>query len=94
MLSILPYDSLDEAIALANDTPYGLGAHVQGRDAGQIRAVASAIRAGQVHLNYPAWDPHAPFGGVKQSGNGREFGREGLLEYLEVKAILGFFPPA
>ena len=53
--------------------------------------VASRIRAGQVHLNYPAWDPHAPFGGFKQSGNGREYGVEGMLEYLEVKSILGYF---
>lgn len=92
VLCILPYDSLDEAVAIANDTPYGLGAHVQGRDLAQMRAVAGAIRAGQVHLNYPVWDPHAPFGGYKQSGNGREFGRAGLLEYLETKSILGFFP--
>jgi aldehyde dehydrogenase (NAD+) len=92
VLCILPYDSIDEAIAIANDTPYGLGAHVQGSDLAQMRAVAAEIRAGQVHLNYPAWDPHAPFGGYKQSGNGREFGREGMLEYLEVKSILGFFP--
>jgi aldehyde dehydrogenase (NAD+) len=94
VLCLMPYDSLDEAITIANDTPYGLGAHVQGRDLAQMRAVAAQIRAGQVHLNYPAWDPHAPFGGYKQSGNGREFGREGLLEYLEVKSILGYFPPA
>ena len=55
------------------------------------RDVASQIRSGQVHLNYPAWDPHAPFGGFKQSGNGREYGIEGMLEYLEVKSILGYF---
>lgn len=94
VLCILPYDSLDEAITIANDTPYGLGAHVQGGDLDRMRAFASELRAGQVHLNYPAWDPHAPFGGYKQSGNGREFGREGMLEYLEVKSILGYFPPA
>lgn len=94
VLCILPYGSLDEAIAIANDTPYGLGAHVQGADLLQARRVAAEIRAGQVHLNCPAWDPHAPFGGYKQSGNGREFGREGLLEYLEVKSILGYFPSA
>lgn len=94
VLCILPYDSLDEAITIANDTPYGLGAHVQGGDLDRMRAFVSELRAGQVHLNYPAWDPHAPFGGYKQSGNGREFGREGMLEYLEVKSILGYFPPA
>jgi aldehyde dehydrogenase (NAD+) len=93
VLCILPYETIDEAIAIANDTLYGLGAHIQGRDLSQMRVVASQIRAGQVHLNYPPWDPHAPFGGYKQSGNGREFGREGMLEYLEVKSILGFFAP-
>ena len=93
VLCILPYDTVDEAVRIANDTPYGLGAHVQGTDIGLVRQVAAQIRAGQVHLNYPAWDPHAPFGGYKQSGNGREFGRAGLLEYLEVKSILGYFPP-
>ena len=92
VLCILPYDTLEEAIAIANDTVYGLGAHVQGRDPEVARDAASRIRAGQVHLNYPAWDPHAPFGGFKQSGNGREYGLEGMLEYLEVKAILGYYP--
>ncbi len=57
----------------------------------QVRAVAGRIRAGQVHLNSPAWDPEAPFGGYKRSGNGREYGREGLEEYLETKSILGYY---
>ncbi len=92
VLCILPYDTVEEAITIANDTVYGLGAHVQGGDMNAVRDVASQIRAGQVHLNYPAWDPHAPFGGFKQSGNGREYGVEGMLEYLEVKSILGYFP--
>ncbi|NIZ13180.1 aldehyde dehydrogenase family protein [Phaeobacter sp. HF9A] len=92
VLCLLPYDTIEEAIAIANDTVYGLGAHVQGRDMDIVRGVAAQIRSGQVHLNYPAWDPHAPFGGVKQSGNGREYGVEGMLEYLEVKAILGYYP--
>ena len=91
VLCIIPYDTVEEAVAIANDTVYGLGAHVQGRDMDVVRDVASRIRAGQVHLNYPAWDPHAPFGGFKQSGNGREYGIEGMLEYLEVKSILGYF---
>ena len=91
VLCILPYDTVEEAVAIANDTVYGLGAHVQGGDMGVVRGVASRIRAGQVHLNYPAWDPHAPFGGFKQSGNGREYGLEGMREYLEVKSILGYF---
>jgi aldehyde dehydrogenase (NAD+) len=90
VLAILPYDTVDEAIAIANDTVYGLGAHVQGTDMDAVRAVARQIRAGQVHLNHPAWDPNAPFGGYKSSGNGREYGIEGIEEYLETKAILGY----
>ncbi|MGR3908924.1 aldehyde dehydrogenase family protein [Burkholderia sp. SR8] len=91
VLAILPYDTVDEAIAIANDTVYGLGAHVQGTDIEHVRAVAARIRSGQVHLNYPAWDPQAPFGGYKQSGNGREYGIEGMEEYMEVKSIVGFY---
>ncbi|OWV78637.1 aldehyde dehydrogenase [Rhizobium sp. N122] len=91
VLCLIPYDTVDEAIAIANHTAYGLGAHVQGKNMDVVKDVASQIRCGQVHLNYPAWDPHAPFGGFKQSGNGREFGIEGMLEYLEVKSILGYF---
>jgi aldehyde dehydrogenase (NAD+) len=91
VLCIIPYETVEEAVTIANDTVYGLGAHVQGKDMDLVKDVASRIRAGQVHLNYPAWDPHAPFGGFKQSGNGREYGVEGMLEYLEVKSILGYF---
>ncbi len=91
VLAILPYDTVEEAITIANDTVYGLGAHVQGADKALVRAVAARIRSGQVHLNYPAWDPQAPFGGYKQSGNGREYGIEGMEEYMEVKSILGFY---
>jgi aldehyde dehydrogenase (NAD+) len=90
VLSIIAYDSVDEAVEIANDTIYGLGAHVQGHDLAAARAVAARIRSGQVHINYPAWSPHAPFGGYKRSGNGREYGPEGLEEYLETKAILGY----
>ncbi|MEO8683211.1 MAG: aldehyde dehydrogenase family protein [Devosia sp.] len=92
VLCIIPYDTVEEAVAIANDTIYGLGAHVQGQDMDMVRQVASQICSGQVHLNYPTWDPHAPFGGYKQSGNGREYGLEGMLEYLEVKSILGYYP--
>ncbi|CAL8481501.1 protein of unknown function (plasmid) [Caballeronia sp. S22] len=91
VLAILPYDTVDDAIAIANDTVYGLGAHVQGTDKALMRSVASRIRSGQVHLNYPAWDPQAPFGGYKQSGNGREYGVEGMEEYMEIKSILGYY---
>jgi aldehyde dehydrogenase (NAD+) len=90
VLALIPYDSVDEAVEIANGTVYGLGAHVQGKDLGAARAVAARIRSGQVHINYPAWNPEAPFGGYKRSGNGREYGIEGLEEYLETKAILGF----
>ncbi|MDE2451510.1 MAG: aldehyde dehydrogenase family protein [Gammaproteobacteria bacterium] len=90
VLSILSYRDEAEAIAIANDTPYGLGAHVQSGDLERARRFAARIRAGQVHINYPAWDPKASFGGYKRSGNGREYGVHGLEEYLETKAIVGY----
>ncbi|WP_370036161.1 aldehyde dehydrogenase family protein [Sinorhizobium fredii] len=90
VLVIIPYRDEVEAIAIANDTVYGLGAHVQSSDPDRARRVASRIRAGQVHINYPAWDGTAAFGGYKRSGNGREYGMHGLEEYLETKAILGY----
>ena len=94
VLSILAYRDEDEGIALANDTVYGLGAHLQSRDRERARRVAARIRAGQVHINYPAWDGHAPFGGYKRSGNGREYGVFGLEEFLETKAIVGYEAPS
>lgn len=90
VLVIMPYDDVDEAVVMANDSMFGLGGHVQGKDMEQARSIARRIRTGQVHLNHPAWDPHAPFGGYKRSGNGREYGAFGFEEYLEVKSILGF----
>ncbi|MFY9349640.1 MAG: aldehyde dehydrogenase family protein [Sphingobium sp.] len=90
VLVIIPYDDVDQAVDIANDTIFGLGGHVQGADLTQARAVARRIRTGQVHINHPAWDAHAPFGGYKRSGNGREYGAFGFEEYLEVKSILGF----
>ncbi|MBB3861566.1 aldehyde dehydrogenase (NAD+) [Novosphingobium hassiacum] len=90
VLVIIPYDDVDEAVTIANDSVFGLGGHVHGADIAQARSVALRIRTGQVHINNPAWDAHAPFGGYKQSGNGREYGVFGFEEYLEVKAILGF----
>jgi len=89
VLSILCYDSEDEAIAMANDTPFGLAGFVQSKDLRRARAVANRIRAGRVYLNGAPFDRSLPFGGYKQSGNGREFGVFGFEEYLEVKAILG-----
>jgi aldehyde dehydrogenase (NAD+) len=90
VLAIMPYRDEEEGIAIANDSVYGLGAHVQSRDQDRARRVAARIRAGQVHINYPAWNGHAPFGGYKRSGNGREYGVHGLEEYLETKAIIGY----
>ncbi|WP_343526323.1 aldehyde dehydrogenase family protein [Sphingomonas sp.] len=90
VLCIMPYRDEEEGIALANDTVYGLGAHVQSGDIARARRAAARIRAGQVLINGPAWTPHAPFGGYKQSGNGREYGVHGFEEYLETKSVLGY----
>ena len=90
VLCVIPYDNLDEAIAIANDTEYGLAAYVWGDDLEQARGVAAQLRAGQVCLNGQSGDASAPFGGYKQSGNGRESGPEGLEEFLETKAVLGY----
>lgn len=90
VLVIIPYRDEKEAIAIANETVYGLGASVQSGDRERAQRVAKQLRAGQVHINYPAWNSHAPFGGYKRSGNGREYGVHGLEEYLETKAILGY----
>jgi aldehyde dehydrogenase (NAD+) len=90
VLAIQPYEDEEDAIRIANATVYGLSSHVQSADQEAARRVARRIRAGQVHINYPAWSGFAPFGGYKHSGNGREYGRFALEEYLEVKAILGY----
>ncbi len=89
VLAMLPYDGLAEAVAAANDTPYGLAAYVQG-DAAEARAVARDLRAGQVILNGAGMDIMAPFGGFKQSGNGREWGDHAFAEFLETKAVIGW----
>jgi aldehyde dehydrogenase (NAD+) len=90
VITILPYKSEEEVIALANDTVYGLAAYVQAKDVEKGRKVAAQMRAGNVHLNYPMGDTAAPFGGYKQSGNGREYGEWGLEEFLETKAVIGY----
>ena len=90
VLVILGYDTVDEAVAIGNDTPYGLAAYVSGTDQDAVRQVASRLRAGQVNLNSAAPDLMAPFGGFKQSGNGREWGEHAFGEFLEVKAVLGY----
>jgi aldehyde dehydrogenase (NAD+) len=89
VLSILPYQDEEEAVSIANDTPYGLAAWVYSSDLDHSRAFARRLRAGRVYLNGAPPDSAAPFGGYKQSGNGREGGVFGLEEYLEVKAMLG-----
>jgi aldehyde dehydrogenase (NAD+) len=89
VLSIIPYKNEDDAIAIANDTNYGLSAYVSSADKGRAYRVASQIEAGRVCINGLSHDPKAPFGGFKQSGLGREYGTFGLEEYLEPKAILG-----
>ena len=89
VLTILPYDSVDEAIEIANDTPYGLAGYIQGDDVEQINYVARRIRAGNININGKSGDQSSPFGGFKQSGNGREWGEHGFSDYLEVKAISG-----
>jgi aldehyde dehydrogenase (NAD+) len=89
VLTILGYDSEEEAVAMANDTPYGLAAYVQGTP-DRARRVAARLRAGQVFLNGAGLDFSAPFGGYKQSGNGREWGAHAFAEFLETKAVLGY----
>lgn len=88
VLTIIPYQNEAEAIETANDTPYGLCAYVWGSEK-QALAVASQMRTGMVLLNGDEGDYNAPFGGYKQSGNGREFGQYGFEEFLETKAIMG-----
>ncbi|MCC6641721.1 MAG: aldehyde dehydrogenase family protein [Deltaproteobacteria bacterium] len=90
VLAILPYRDEEDAIRIANDTPYGLSGYVASGDLDHARRVASRLRTGNVHLNGAGPDFAAPFGGYKQSGNGREWGAFGFEEFLEVKAVLGY----
>lgn len=87
VLSIMPYDDEDEAVQIANDTIYGLSAGVWSGDPERAKSVARRIRAGQVDINGGQYNPMAPFGGFKQSGHGREFGKYGLEEFLEIKSL-------
>jgi aldehyde dehydrogenase (NAD+) len=89
VLAMLPYDSEEQAIAIGNDTVYGLAAYVQGEPE-HARKVARELRAGQVNINQAGFDLMAPFGGYKQSGNGREWGDHGFADFLETKAIIGW----
>ncbi|HIG41575.1 MAG: aldehyde dehydrogenase family protein [bacterium] len=92
VLTILPYESEADAIKIANDTPYGLSGYVQSGNVDHAMDVASQIRTGNVHINGTGPDFNAPFGGYKQSGNGREWGELGFEEFLETKAV--FVPAA
>jgi aldehyde dehydrogenase (NAD+) len=90
VLAILPYETEADAIRIANDTPYGLAAYVWATDPDAARRAASRIRAGMVHLNGADMSLNAPFGGFKQSGNGREWGEFGLADFVELKVVLGY----
>jgi aldehyde dehydrogenase (NAD+) len=89
VLCILPYESEDQAVQIANDTPYGLAAYVWSKDNAHARRIGARIRAGQVTLNGASGTMNTPFGGFKMSGNGREYGEFGLRDFLEVKAVIG-----
>jgi aldehyde dehydrogenase (NAD+) len=93
VLCILGYDDIDEAVAIANDTEYGLAGYVSAADLDAARAVARRIRAGSVAINH-AFDLSSPFGGYKKSGNGREWSEFGFHEYLETKSTMGYAPAA
>ncbi len=87
VLCIIPYDSEDDAVRIANDSPYGLGGGVWSADTERAKRVARRLRTGQVDINGGAYNPTAPFGGYKQSGIGREFGTHGFEEFLEIKSL-------
>lgn len=89
VLSILPYADLDEAVAIANDSAFGLAAHLNGQDRDTVRSLARRLRAGSIYVNGAMMSFDAPFGGYKMSGQGREHGDMGLEEFLETKAIVG-----
>jgi aldehyde dehydrogenase (NAD+) len=89
VLSIIAYENIDDAVTIANDTEYGLAAYVSGENKDDLTNIARRLRAGQIHINYGSGGANAPFGGFKQSGNGREKAEWGLEEFLEVKAIFG-----
>ncbi|MGB5609460.1 aldehyde dehydrogenase family protein, partial [Eudoraea sp.] len=90
VLTIIPYADEDEAVAIANDSPYGLSGCVSSSDLNRARRVAARLRTGMVHINGASLDADAPFGGYKQSGNGREWGAHGIDEFLEIKSIYGY----
>ena len=89
VVSIIGYEDDDDAVRIANDTVYGLSGYVSSADPDRARSVARRIRTGMVHVNGAPGNQKAPFGGYKQSGNGREWGEIGFEEFLEVKSIFG-----
>ncbi|MBO9724362.1 MAG: aldehyde dehydrogenase family protein [Novosphingobium sp.] len=91
VLVIIGYDDVDHAVAIANDSNFGLGGYVSGEDLDAARAVSRRMRTGAIWVN-GGFDFHAPFGGYKRSGNGREWGEHGFAEYLETKAVIGWNP--
>ena len=90
VLAVMPYRDEDDALRIANDSPYGLGGYVFGGDRDNARRVVNGLRAGRISYNGAATDSYTPMGGYKQSGIGRSMGRFGLEEYLEVKSVYGF----
>ena len=90
VLSIIPFEDEDEAVSIVNDTSYGLGNYVQTQDKEKAKRVARKFRSGGVYINGNSAEPGTPFGGYRQSGNGREGGDWGLEEYLEIKTICGW----
>lgn len=89
VIAIMGYDSVDEAIAIANDSPYGLSGYVWGKSRAEVDRVAASLRTGMVHVNGAGLDSAAPFGGYKMSGSGREWGVHGFEEFLEIKSVYG-----
>mgnify|MGYP001302973357 CR=1 FL=1 len=89
VLTIIPFDTEEEAVAIANDTPYGLAAYVQTGSPDRAARLSRALRAGAVHINGGAYEYGSPFGGYKASGNGREGGEMGLEDLLETKMVHG-----
>ena len=90
VLSMIGYANEEEAVRIANDTRYGLSGYISSGDLERARGIARRIRTGMVHLNGAALDPQAPFGGYKESGNGREWGHHGFEDFLEVKSLFGY----
>jgi aldehyde dehydrogenase (NAD+) len=90
VLSIIPFDTEEEAVEIANDTPYGLTNYVQTQDSARANRLATQLRSGMVEMNGTSRGAGAPFGGMKQSGNGREGGVWGLEDFLEVKSVSGW----